>query len=444
MLIIHNEDLLDFIRTRYTPSHVEALFTQLLNQKALNFPRLNNGLFPAAVLDENREYTGYSNVWVRDNIHVAHAHYVWGKTDIAVENAQTLMEYFTKHRSRFENIIQTPSLAQTVMKRPHIRFQGETLSENSEYWPHAQNDALGYFLWFYCLLARDGWLNVSESDVKTLALFPLYFRAIAYWQDEDSGHWEETRKISASSIGTVVAGLKALKQLNLNAEFVAHCCQYDGEVITPQLLNDLIAKGNTTLLQILPAECLQTDPKKKRETDGALLFLIYPLQVVSQTMAIKVRDRALDRLQGNYGISRYQGDSFWFPNYKQILSQEQRTAEFSNAIEKRDAFLKPGEEAQWCIFDPIVSAIFGQQYQQTHDPYHLQQQIHYLNRSLGQITGKNSEFGAYQCPELYYYENGEYVPSDATPLLWTQANLVLALKEMENSCSPAHQLPKNQ
>ncbi|AFZ42480.1 hypothetical protein PCC7418_0243 [Halothece sp. PCC 7418] len=433
MLIIHNEELLSFIQSRYSDSDLKALLDLLVEKKTLTFPRLENGLFPAAVLDDKTEYTGYSNVWVRDNIHVAHAHYIWGKTEIAVKNAQTLMAYFTKHRSRFEKIIKKPSLAQDVMNRPHIRFQGETLEENPEYWPHAQNDALGYFLWFYCLLARDGWLKVSESDVETLALFPLYFRAIAYWQDEDSGHWEETRKISASSIGTVVAGLRGLKQLNLKADFVAHCCQYDGEVITPQLLNDLMEKGNTTLLQILPAECLQTDPKKQRETDGALLFLIYPLQVVSQTMAIKVRDRALEMLKGNYGISRYLGDSFWFPNYKQILSQEQRTAEFSNEIEKRDAFLKPGEEAQWCIFDPIVSAIFGQQYQQTPAPYYLQQQTHYLNRALGQITGKNREFSAYQCPELYYRENGEYIPSDATPLLWTQANLVLALKEMENS-----------
>ncbi|NBD31624.1 MAG: phosphorylase kinase, partial [Cyanobacteria bacterium] len=101
--------------------------------------------------------------------------------------------------------------------------------------------------------------------------------------------------------------------------------------------------------------------------------------------------------------------------------------------EKRDAFLKPGEEAQWCIFDPIVSVIFGKQYQNTHHASDLQQQIHYFNRSLGQITGNNSQFRAYQCPELYYREQGEYVPSDATPLLWTQANLILALKEMENS-----------
>jgi len=433
MLIIHNEELLNFIRASYSLSDVQNLLNLLLEKSALTFPRLENGLFRAAVLDDKTEYTGYSNVWVRDNVQVAYAHYVWGKTEIAVKNAQTLMAYFTKHRSRLEEIIKTPSLAQTVINRPHIRFNGETLAENSEYWPHAQNDALGYFLWFYCLLVREGLMTQSQSDVETLALFPLYFRAIAFWQDEDSGHWEETRKVSASSIGCVIAGLKALKQLNLNADFVAHCCQYDGEIITPRLLNDLIEKGETALYNILPAECVQTDPKKKRESDGALLFLIYPLNVVSEKMAEKVRDRVIQNLEGDYGIKRYLGDSFWFPNYKTILSEKQRTADFSNSIEKRDAFLKAGEEAQWCIFDPILSIIFAEKYQETTNEFYREKQIHYLNRSLGQITGKDSKFGVYQCPELYYREGDEYIPSDATPLLWTQANLVIALKKMEQS-----------
>lgn len=430
MLIIHNEELLNLTRSNYSFSDIENLFNLLLEKETLKFPRLENGLFPAAVLDEKTEYTGYSNVWVRDNVHVANAHYVWGKTEIAVQNAQTLMQYFTQHRSRFEDIINEPSLAEEVMNRPHIRFDGKTLQENPEDWPHAQNDALGYFLWFYCLLAREGLIKVSESDVETLARFPLYFRAIAFWQDEDSGHWEETRKVSASSIGTVVAGLKALKQLNLNTDFVAHCCQYNGEVITPRLLEELIQQGNAALNQILPAECIQDDPQKKRDYDGALLFLIYPLNGVSETMAAELRDRALDNLEGNYGIKRYLGDSFWFPNYKKLLSQEDRTADFSNEIEKRDAFLEPGQEAQWCIFDPIISTIFGQNYQQTKRHFYLEKQIHYLNRSLGQITGKDSEFGAYKCPELYHIEGDQYVPSDAIPLLWTQANLVIALKMM--------------
>jgi phosphorylase kinase alpha/beta subunit len=191
------------------------------------------------------------------------------------------------------------------------------------------------------------------------------------------------------------------------------------------------------LNQILPAVCIQDDPKKHRDYDGALLFLIYPLNVLSDAMATQVRDRVLNNLKGKYGIKRYLGDSFWFPNYKQVLSQEQRTADFSNDIEKRDAFLEPGQEAQWCIFDPIVSAIFGQNYQQTNRQFDLDQQIHYLNRSLGQITGHNSEFGPYQCPELYYLQDDQYVPSDATPLLWTQANLVIALKMMEQNLTNA-------
>ena len=61
------------------------------------------------------------------------------------------------------------------------------------------------FLWLYALLARDGHVALDEPALDVLALVPRYLAAIRYWQDEDSGHWEETRKISASSIGTVVA-----------------------------------------------------------------------------------------------------------------------------------------------------------------------------------------------------------------------------------------------
>lgn len=121
--------------------------------------------------------------------------YVIGKT------AQTLFYYFGKHRHRFEAIIQENADPQEPMNRPHIRFNGKTLEENKERWPHAQNDALGYFLWLYCLLVRDQLVKPTIEDIETLALFPLYFQAISYWQDEDSGHWKETRKVEASSIG---------------------------------------------------------------------------------------------------------------------------------------------------------------------------------------------------------------------------------------------------
>ena len=91
------------------------------------------------------------------------------------------------------------------------------------------------------------------------------------------------------------------------------------------------------------------------------------------------------------------------------------------------------EEAQWCIFDPIISIIAGQRYLLNGDPSELQRQVLHLNRSLGQITGPDCLKGELRCPEAYYLEHGRYVPNDHVPLLWTQANLWLALLAMEKS-----------
>lgn len=434
MLIIHNEALLDLLKQHYTPADIQQLYAFLEAHNTLEFPALSTGLWPAAVLSSETRYTGYSNVWVRDNIHIAHAHAVFGKKAEAVKAVQSLMTYFSEHQRRFDDIIQGKADPKKPMNRPHIRFDGETLSENKgENWPHAQNDALGYFLWLYCDFVQRDWLEPTQAEVETLARFPMYFRAIQYWQDEDSGHWEETRKIEASSIGAVVAGLQAMRRLNMKPAFINHCCQYQGQLITTQLLDELIAQGAKALEQILPAECIQPDPAKRRRYDGALLFLVYPLQVVADPMADQIVTDVQNNLQRNHGICRYLGDSYWFANYKKLFSEERRTADFSDTVGARDEFLKPGEEAQWCIFDPTLSAIFGVRYQRTGRRQDLAQQVYYLNRSLGQITGFDSEFSPFKCPELYHLESGVYEPSDATPLLWTQANLAIALKLMEQS-----------
>jgi hypothetical protein len=118
---------------------------------------------------------------------------------------------------------------------------------------------------------------------------------------------------------------------------------------------------------------------------------------------------------------------------KRKLKPSQRTACFVDQLPQRDAVGDEGQEAQWCIFDPIVSAIYGRRYQQDRRRADLAQQIFYFQRSLGQITGHDSPFGPFQFPELYYVEDGRWVPSDATPLLWAQANLMVALKLLRDS-----------
>ncbi|MDB5390874.1 MAG: hypothetical protein JWM11_6520, partial [Planctomycetaceae bacterium] len=127
------------------------------------------------------------------------------------------------------------------------------------------------------------------------------------------------------------------------------------------------------------------------------------------------------------------GDSYWCADYKTALAPEVRTSDFSDDLSSRDKLLKPGLEAQWCIFDPIISIHHGLNYQRTGDPLELERQIFHLHRSLGQLTGTETPFGPFLCPESYYCENGQYGPNDVTPLLWTQANLRLALEFMKRS-----------
>jgi len=433
LTVIHNRELRALIKPGYSLEEIRAISTLLEQKQTLTFSPLSNGLFPAAAMGSDRSYTGYSHVWVRDNIHIAHAHYRVGRADVAVRNLHALADYFIKYDNRFLDIIDGTADASVPMNRPQIRFKGDALTEVAEKWPHAQNDALGYFLWLFCKLINEGALTPRADEVNMLALFPMYFEAIRYWQDEDSGHWEEVRKISASSIGVVTAGLIEFRQLLQTGPLRDR----RGTPITTEMVDRLIERGRAALAEILPSECIQPDPSKRRLYDSALLFLICPQQLVEGLMADQIVANVTTHLQGEFGIRRYPLDSYWAPDYKKKLKPEQRTADFSDDLSRRDRLLSDeGKEAQWCIFDPILSCIFGLQFKSTRSPQHLAKQTEYLNRSLGQITDADqSGTPAFRCPELYYLEAGHYVPNDHIPLLWTQANLMLALKIMEESCS---------
>lgn len=433
MTFISNRQLGTLIKPEYSLAEIQALSAWLEEKGTLTLSPLPNGLFPAAALGSESSYTGYSDVWVRDNIYVAHALFLTGATAAAVRNLRALMTYFIRYRQRFLDIIDGTTDANLPMNRPHIRFNGNSLEEGKGKWPHAQNDALGYFLWMFSKLINEQALTTNADELEMLALFSHYFEAIHYWQDEDSGHWEETRKISASSIGVVVAGLTEFRKLLSSAGPLR---DQRGDPMTDAMIEPLIERGDAALKSILPSECIQSDPLKQRRYDAALLFLIYPLELVRGPIADHILSDVIGHLQGEIGIRRYLGDSYWAPDYKQKLSPEERTAEVSDDPSARNRLLTvAGQEAQWCIFDPIVSCIFALKYQSAHAPEDLRKQTEYLNRSLRQITDENqTNVPAFRCPELYYLEGGRYVPNDHVPLLWTQANLILALKAMEGNC----------
>jgi phosphorylase kinase alpha/beta subunit len=433
-IVVQNEKLLPYMTDHYDPARLRQLRRFLERQGVFKMVPLRTHLFPAAVVTRSTSQSGYQHVWVRDNVHVSHALYVSGHVRAAAQTMSALMQFFARHRHRFEDIIQGRAKAADPMSRPHVRFNGATLEESRETWAHAQNDALGIFLWMYCTLACEGVVKPHRKEVETLTLFPRYFEAIRYWADEDSGHWEEGRKIEASSIGAVVAGLAKLRAF-LSEARASGALSDRSPQISDTFLSTLERRGRNELKRILPYECVQSSSAKKRRYDGALLFLIYPLEVVGEAMRDRILKDIAESLEGPYGIKRYVGDSYWAADYKEKLDPTQRTVDFSDRVEMRNKLLAPGEEAQWCLFDPIMSAAYGRRYQRTARRGDLTLQTYYFNRSLGQLTEKIKGIREFQCPEAYYLERGRYVPNDQTPLLWTQANLLVALKLMETSLS---------
>ena len=316
----------------YTRAQVDAVAAALEAHGTLRLTPLPTGLYPATSASDPGA-SGYRHVWVRDNVYVALALWRGGEPEAAVAVARGLLAFYGAHRRRFDVAVAVAGFdARDVMTRPHVRFDGLTLAEiGTERWPHAQNDALGYCLWLVSALASAQLFTPTADEIDTLRALVGYLEAIRYWDDEDSGHWEETRKVSASSIGTVVAGLRAWRALLRTGRVsgLSMVAARELEMAATALIDD----GGRALLAILPAECVQLSPRQHRRYDAALLFLVHPLGVVEHALADLIVDDVCRYLQGPVGIRRYLRDSYWAPDYERRVAERDRTRDYSEDIE---------------------------------------------------------------------------------------------------------------
>ncbi len=187
----------------------------------------------------------------------------------------------------------------------HSKYTVDLL-ETDQPWGHAQNDALGLWLWGVGQGIHHGKQMLRDKRDHTLVQKLVeYLTCLKYWQEPDNGMWEEGEEIHASSVGAVVEGLKSIQLL----------------VDVPP---DLVTKGEAVLNQLLPRESVSKD------VDLALLSLIYPYKAVQREVAEQIVAEVAKRLEGPYGCMRYRGDRYY----------------------------NEGREAQWCLGLPWLGLCY--------------------------------------------------------------------------------------
>ena len=383
----------------------ELILERLKEHGALSFEPYSSGLFPASVLPPELLASKMDFVWIRDNCHVAMALADVGQIELAVNAARSILKIFQNERPRLQEIV-NGAKSTDVKNRPPARVDSAKLKPDYE-WANAQNDSVGDVLWLVASLAKRGDLTLTDKDKQILDDIVHYLDAIEYWHDADNGYWEEARKVNASSIGTVLAGLTAYRD-------------YSGE---SDLLNEMIKKGRNALDQILPNEAI-APPELKRETDAAQIFLVEPLEIVTDEQAEEIVEKCTTQLLRPHGMIRYAGDSYWTKDYRSLLNLGERTKDFSENMVARDKLATPGAEAQWTLFDPLLSIYWLKRFKQSGDETHHQKSLWHLERSLGQFVDTPD---GWRIPESYFLDGEKWAPNDHVPLLWAQANVMRML-----------------
>lgn len=432
---------------------------ELVEAGALTFKSYASGLYPASDLDEKTgDETGMTMAWLRDNAHVIAALY---DTNFdrpgAIRAGEAILEVLKNSEPVLDAAIRDP---RNPDNRLAVRVDGHTLVPDNE--PRIQNDSTGYALWICSKLILEEALPADEANLAILVKVIEYLGAIEYWHDPDDSAWEEDRRIHLSSIGVVNASLNMARQL----------LQRHGANVSIDI-NMLITQGKNAVHDIwsrgytdhpdhpVPEheyksidwplvltedeelrEALESFRMRPRPHDAALLFLVEPLEAVDTETAHSMVEDIEEHLVRKHGVVRYPGDTYWSPYFDELVTVNTRTQAATGRTEARN--LKAAgiaitrSEAQWTLFDPLLSSYYGKRFQQTADPEDRDKQLTYLNRSLSQLTPyKNGS--ELRMPEAYFFghvggRNG-WKPNPHIPLLWSQANLLRAIETFEETTS---------
>ena len=321
--------------------------------KKMQYP---SGLFAASRMSVK---TGYNLAWIRDNVYTAIGLEAAQKYSLVKKISRALLDVLLKHEYKIDWAIkEKPKYHYQYI---HARYDPVTMEELWENWGNKQNDAIGALLFKIGDLEEKGIKILrNENDLRILQKLICYLESIEYWHDKDNGMWEENEEIHASSIGACVTGLKKIGKI-LNVP------------------KDLIKKGEIALNKILPRE------SETKETDLALLSLIYPYDIVTKEQRGLILKNVEEKLLRKNGVVRYLGDKY---NYR-------------------------NGEAQWTKGLPWLAIIYKKLNQPGKYSFYMRKTIESMNEQ-GEL------------PELYYADSNEH--NENCPLAWSQALFVAGLR----------------
>lgn len=340
-------------------SNVEKKLEKSLSLlRAMQYP---SGLFSASAV---KVKTGYDKAWIRDNIYETLAFEFSNNPDdkiIIIKAYRALLDVLIKHENKIDWMIVQPNPKERH-RYIHARYNPHNLNEIWEEWGNKQNDAVGAFLFKIAELEEKGLSIIRDSnDLRIIQKLVWYLEAIEYWHDADNGMWEENEEIHASSVGACVAGLIKARQNKL-----------------ANVKIETINNGLKTLKKLLPRE------SASKETDLALLSLIYPYDIVDKNMAKIILKNVEEKLLKNKGVVRYAGDQYYNHNFG---------------------------EPEWTMGLPWLAIIYKQ----------LGDEKNYKKFMKMTHDAFNNEG---ELPELYFRNKDEH--NENSPLGWSQSLFVVA------------------
>ncbi len=323
--------------------------------QVLDRMRLKNGAYTASLSKD------YDYVWIRDVVYTV-LPFQHCQSERYEKAFHALFDLFQSYEWKID--IHTKQKPVYLYEYIHARYSKD-LKELPVEWGHAQNDAIGAFLWGVGEGNRLGKGVIrNDHDLRIVQKLVDYLECVQYWQAHDNGMWEENMELHASSVGACVAGLKAVKLL-VNVK------------------SDLIKKGEETLRFLLPRE------SQTKETDLALLSLIYPYRVVDRQMAERILSDVSSKLERTYGCIRYKDDQYY----------------------------NEGQEAEWCFGFPWLGLCYL-------ELGLMEQADYYLEKTLDIVPNN------WEVPELYI--GGKTLANGNCPLAWAVSMSLLFISRCED------------